>query len=146
MKQGELPLLHAELTRSVIGGFFQVHRELGFGFREHIYALALERELSQRGHEVAREVHTLVYFRGKPLARQTLDMVVDEKLVLEIKTGERPPPGGTAQLFGYLCATDLELGLLLYFGPEPKFYRVIFENRLKRRTAEAAPAAVTPRP
>ncbi len=133
MKQGELQLLHAELTHSVIGGFFQVHRELGFGFREHIYALALEQELTRRGHEVAREVHTMVYFRGKPLARQTLDMIVDNTLVLEIKTGDRPPPGGTAQLYGYLCATDLELGLVLFFGPEPKFYRVIFENRFKRR-------------
>ena len=146
MKEGERQLLHADLTHSVIGGFFEVHRELGFGFREHIYALALEQELTRRGHEVAREVHTLVYFRGKPLARQTLDMVVDGTLALEIKTGDRLPPGATSQLFGYLCGTDLELGLVLHFGPAPKFHRVIFENRLKRRTAEAARAAINPRP
>jgi GxxExxY protein len=133
MKDREGQLLHGQLTRTVIGGFFQVRRGLGFGFREHIYGLTLEQELTQRGHDVAREVHALVYFRGKPLALQSLDMVVDQKLALEVTTGERPPPSGTAQLFGSLCATALELGLLLYFGPDPKFDRVIFENRLKRR-------------
>lgn len=133
MKERGTQLLEADLTRSVIACFYQVHRALGFGFREYIYAIALERELVDAGHHVDREVGVTVYYHGRPLARQVLDMIVDSKLVLEIKTGDRPPPGGTAQLYSYLCATDLELGLLLFFGPEPKFYRVIFENRLKRR-------------
>jgi GxxExxY protein len=58
-------------------------------------------------------------------------MVVDEKLVLETKATERLHPGARRQLFSYLCATKLELGLLLHFGREPKFYRVICENRFK---------------
>ncbi len=143
MKEGEQRLLHAELTRSVIGGFFQVHRELGFGFREHIYALALEQELARRGHQVAREVRVMVCYRGEPLAHQTLDMVVDQTLLPEIKTGEHVPPGATKQLFGYLCGTDLELGLVLHFGPEPRFYRVIFENRLTRRPARPDQSTAT---
>jgi GxxExxY protein len=59
-------------------------------------------------------------------------MVVDEKLVLEIKATEQLHPNATLQLYGYLCATTLEVGLLLHFGREPKFHRVIFENRFKR--------------
>jgi GxxExxY protein len=125
-------LLEEALTHSVIGAFYDVHRELGFGFREYLYALALERDLVAKGHRVDREVAVMAYYRGEPLAWQTLDLIVDEKLVLEIKATERLHPSATRQLFSYLCATNLEVGLLLHFGHEPKFYRVICENQFKR--------------
>lgn len=126
-------LIEEALTRSIIGSFYDVYRELGFGYRELIYALALERALVAKGHRVAREVAVMVYFRGEPLARQTLDMIVDDKVLVELKSTERLPPESTRQLFGYLCGTDLELGLLLHFGKHPKFYRVIYENSFKQR-------------
>ena len=125
-------LLEEAVTRSVIGAFYDVHKELGFGFREYLYALALERELVAKGHRVDREVSVMVHYRGEPLAWQTLDMIVDEKLVLETKATERLHPGAKLQVFSYLCATNMEVGLLLHFGREPKFYRVICENRFKR--------------
>jgi GxxExxY protein len=117
----------------VIGAFFDVHAALGYGYREFIYMRALERELMLEGHKVDREVAAMVYYRGEPLARQVLDMVVDEKLVVEVKATERLHAAATSQLFSYLCGTNLEAGLLLHFGREPKFHRVIYENRLKRR-------------
>jgi GxxExxY protein len=126
-------LLSPELTEAVIGSFYDVHRQLGFGFREYIYDLALERDLVAKGHRVEREVSVMVFFRGEPLARQTLDMIIDQKLVIEIKSTEFLRPNATSQLFSYLHATNLELGLLLHFGREPKFYRVLYENRLKLR-------------
>ncbi|HEV8496791.1 MAG TPA: GxxExxY protein [Gemmatimonadaceae bacterium] len=126
-------LLEAELTESVIGSFFDAYGELGFGYREYIYALALERDLVAKGHRVERELSVMVYFRGHPLARQTLDMIVDGRLVVETKSTERLRANATQQLFSYLHATNLQVGLLLHFGPEPKFYRVIYENRLKLR-------------
>ena len=125
-------LLEEVVTHSVIGAFYDVHRGLGFGFREYIYALALERDVVAKGHRVDREVAVMVQYRGEPLAWQTLDMIVDEKLVLETKATERLHPSATLQLFSYLCATNLEVGLLLHFGREPKFYRVICENHFKR--------------
>ena len=128
-------LLEEDLTHSVIGSFFDVYRELGFGYREYLYSLALERELAAKGHRVAREVAMMVYYRGEPLARQTLDMIVDDRLIIETKATERMHPSATLQLFSYLCATNIEVGLLLQFGREPKFYRVICENRLKHRPA-----------
>jgi len=128
-------LLEEALTHSVIGAFYDVHRELGFGFREHIYVLALERELLGRGHRVDREVAVMVYYRGEPLTRQILDLIVDEKLIVETKATELLPPDATLQLFGYLCATDLEVGLLLHFGRAAKFHRVICENRFKQHRA-----------
>lgn len=124
---------HDELTRAVIGAFYDVHRALGFGFREYVCALALERELKARGHQVDREVAVMVYYRGEPLALQTLDMIVDEKLVIEMKATDSLHPGATSQLFSHLCATNLKVELLLHFGHQPKFYRVICENRFKRR-------------
>ena len=77
----------------------------------------------------------MVYSRGEPLARQTLDMVVDDKLVAELKSTTRLDPGATRQLVGYLSVTDVEVGLLLHFGKEARSYRVICENRFKRRNA-----------
>src|SRR5947208_2605962 len=129
---GDRGLLMEGVTRSVIGAFFEVHRRLGFGFREYIYALALERELVARGHRVEREASVIVYYGGAPLARQAVDMIVDARLMIEIKAAERLHPSGTLQLFGYLCATTLEVGLLLHFGREAKFRRVVCENRYKR--------------
>ena len=125
-------LLQASLTRSVIASFYRVHRSLGFGFREHIYALALERDLRAKGHRVDRELASMVYHFGKPLAVQRLDMVIDGSLILEIKATELLHPDATLQLFSYLSATNLEVGLVLHFGRQPKFHRVICENRFKR--------------
>lgn len=122
-EKGEGWLLHNALTRCVIGAFYDVHRGLGFGFREYLYALALERELVARGHQVDREVAVMVYYKGEPLSWQALDMIVDKILVIEIKATEKLHPEATLQLFGYLCATDLEAGLLLHFGREPKVHR-----------------------
>lgn len=75
----------------------------------------------------------MVYFKGAELAWQTLDMIVDERLVIETKATEFLHPGARHQLFSYLSATRLEVGLLLHFGRQPKFQRVICENRLKGR-------------
>ena len=133
----ESGLVEEALTHSVIRAFYDVHRELGFGFREYLYALALERELVTKGHRVDREVGVMVCYRGEPLAWQTLDMIVDEKLVLETKATERLHSGARRQLFSYLCATNMEVGLVLHFGREPKFYRVICENRFKRPCASS---------
>ena len=125
-------LLEEATTGAIIGVFFDVHRTLGFGYRESIYAAALERDLRAMGHEVEREVSVLVYYRGSPLAKQVFDMVVDKRVIVEIKATERLHPQANSQLFSYLCSTTLEVGLILHFGRRPHFHRVICENRFKR--------------
>jgi GxxExxY protein len=72
-----------------------------------------------------------IYFRGEYLTRERVDMLVDQKLIVENKAGERLPPDANGQLFGYLCATIFEIGLVLHYGREPRPYRVICENRFK---------------
>jgi GxxExxY protein len=125
-------LLAAETTGAIIGSFLDVRRALGFGFRERIYALAMDRDLRARGHRVDREVAAMVYFRGRPLARQRIDMIVDETVIVEIKAGAESHLDGQPQLFSYLAATTLEVGLLLHFGRKPQYRRFIYENRFKR--------------
>src|SRR5437763_1894151 len=98
MDQQGRPLLDGAITGSIIDCFRDVHRELSFGYRELIYALALERDLVAKGHRVDREVAVMVYFRGEPLARQTLDMIVDQ-VIVENKATERLHPGAELQLF-----------------------------------------------
>jgi len=98
-------LIEEELTRSIIGAFFSVHRALGFGFLEHVHAAALERELVHRGHRVNRELTVLLQYAGAAIARQRLDMVIDDKVVVEIKSTEHLHHDAKRQLFNYLRAT-----------------------------------------
>jgi len=126
MAVGEL--LEARLTHSVIGAFYEVYNALGFGFLEHLYDTALERELVARGHRVAREVPVRVMYKGEELGIQRIDLIVDEKLVVETKSKYELHRALPRQLFNYLRATNLEIGLLFHFGPEPRFHRVISTN------------------
>ena len=121
-------LIHDRLTHSVIGAFFDVYNTLGFGFLEHVYVASLTRELRNRGHEIGREVSVPVFYKGEEVARQRLDMIVDRKLVVETKSTQSLHEGAVRQVSNYLRATSLELGLLLHFGPRPKFYRVVCTN------------------
>jgi GxxExxY protein len=84
------------------------------------------------GHRVDRKVSVTVYFRGTPLATQVMDMIVDDKVLVEIKATENLHPAGTAQLFGYRCSTKLEVGLLRHLGREASAHRGICENRYER--------------
>lgn len=122
------PLPHSDITGAIIGAFYDVYRGLGYGFLESLYTRALECELLDRGHRVAREVHVPVGFKGRELGRQRLDMIVNDRVVVETKATEILHPHATRQLFAYLRATNLEVGLLLHFGPQPRFHRVACLN------------------
>ena len=124
----DLAPIDEAISHSVIGAFFEVYNTLGEGFLEHVYALALEQEIRGRGHEVAREFAAPVTYKGRQLAIQRLDMVVDGRVVVEIKATLELHPTAKRQLFNYLRATNLEVGLLLHFGPKPRVYRQISTN------------------
>ena len=126
---GRIELLERETTHTIIGAFFEVYSTLGFGFLEHVYALALERELVDRGKRVTRETSIPISYKGKLLTTQRADMVVDEGVVVEIKSTEVLPPMAQRQVVNYLKATSLEVALLLHFGAKPKFYRMVHSNK-----------------
>ena len=136
-------LIHEDLTHSVIGAFFEVYRNLGYGFVEHLYVMALERELRAKGHTVSREFAVLVRYKGEELGYQRLDLVVDDRLVVEVKSTHKLPPDAPRQLYNYLKATNLEVGLLLHFGPEgAKFYRQIHSTD-RKGFVTSAPSVVS---
>ena len=129
-------LIEEELTKSVIGAFFDVYNTLGYGFMESLYVRALQEELRGRGHFVAREFSLRVVYNGVDIGTQRLDMVVDGKIVIEVKSTEHLHPSAIRQVYSYLRGTGLEVGLLLHFGPQPKFYRQIWKTDRSRLTGK----------
>ena len=121
MSKGQL--VHEQVTGSVIRAFYDVYNALGFGFLESIYAAAMERELLERGHRVAREMNVRVMYKQQEIGTQRLDMVIDDKVIVEIKATLDLHKAANRQIYSYLRATNLEVGLLLHFGPEATFYR-----------------------
>ena len=121
----ETTLLHGELSGQIIGAFFQVYNDLGFGFVESIYQRALPGALLDRGIPCEREVPFEVSYRGEPIGHYRADLVVDGKVIVEIKATDQIIPVHEAQLLNYLKATGIGLGLVLNFGPRPTFRRLI---------------------
>ena len=120
---------HHDITRAIIAAYYEVYNRLGFGFLETHYATALDRELRTAGRSVSREHAVYIYYREEELGFHRLDLVVDAKVVVEIKATNTLHPSARRQLYNYLRATNLEVGLLLHFGPEPRFQRIYVPNR-----------------
>jgi GxxExxY protein len=130
-------LARHELTRGIIAAFYEVYNKLGHGFLEAHYALALERKLRAAGRRVAREYAIRVYFEGEELGFHRLDLVVDDSVVVEIKATASLHPSARRQLLNYLRATNLEIGLLLNFGLDPKFLRLYVPSTEKGKNETA---------
>lgn len=131
-------LVEEKLTHSILRAFYDVYNELGYGFLEHLYIMALERELLARGHTVAREVGITVLYKGAELGCQRMDLVVDGKVIVETKSTQDLHKSATRQVHNYLRATGMEVGLLLHFGPEPRFFRLINQQRHPSQSAKSA--------
>ena len=123
--------LEPETTKHVIGAFFDVYNTLGFGFLERVYADALELELLSRARRVRREASIPVWYKGNRLSPQRVDMIVDERVVLEIKSTHQLPPTAERQLLNYVRASTVCIGMLLHFGPRPRFYRKVHSDKTK---------------
>ena len=118
-------LLHSDISGGIIGCFYDVHNDLGFGFREQIYGRALEILLVEKGFVVDREYPIEVFFRGQQIGFHRCDMLVNKTVIVELKSTELLSDVHKAQLRSYLAATRLELGMLLHFGPKANYYRVL---------------------
>ena len=125
---------YEQLLWSVTGGFYEVYDTLGFGFREHVCKMALERELRDRGHLVQRERLIDVFYEQRRLGRDRIDLIVDDVLVIEVKSTVYLQPGARDQLYSYLRSTNLQLGPLLHFGPTPASIVCAPHARLRLRT------------
>jgi GxxExxY protein len=109
-------LLHKSLTEQIIGAAFAVHTELGPGFLEKVYETALLVELTDKGCTVETQAQIPVYYRSRAVGLYYADLLVDDKVICEIKAAQAISLAHQAQLLHYLKATGLQLGLILNFG------------------------------
>ena len=127
------PSVGPELTRRIIGAFFDVYNDLGVGFLESVYRRAMAFALRDAGLAAEEEVPIEVMLRGRVLGCFRADLLVERSVILELKAVRAVEQLHEKQLLNYLRATDLEVGLLLNFGPRPSFRRLAFRNDRKRR-------------
>ena len=122
-------ILFPDLSFRVINAFFEVYNAHGYGFLEAVYSRSMVHALEKRGIEVAREVPIDVFFDGHIVGRHRLDLLVDRRIVLEIKATEQLSKAAQRQTRSYLAAANLELGIILHFGPTAAFQRVLAKKR-----------------
>ena len=117
---------HKELTAKIIECAYKVHNTLGFGFLEAVYQNALLIELLKTGLRAEKEKKIQVYYDSQLVGDYMADIIVEEKVILELKSVKDLHPAHSAQLVNYLKATGIEVGLLLNFGQQVEIKRKVF--------------------
>ncbi len=125
-------LLYKQLSFAIIGAAMEVHSILGSGFLEAVYQAALEKELTLRGIPFERKVSLPVSYKGDLIGDYEADLVVDGKIVVEIKAVSRLNSAHDAQAIHYLTATGLQLALLINFGAASLDYRRVIKSEKKK--------------
>jgi GxxExxY protein len=123
---------HDALTKRILVVFLEVYNELGYGFLESVYCRAMHIALQQNGLTVAAEVQVPVWFRGQSIGAFRADLIVEQKVILELKTTDQIIRAHESQLFHYLRSSPIEVGLVLNFGPAPGSRRIDLPNTQKR--------------
>ena len=131
MNTDEHEVKHRELTRKIIGVFFEVYNELGHGFLESVYQKSLGLALQTAGFDARWPIAIPVWYRGHQVGHFEGDMLVEKCVLLELKAVRALDGSHQAQLLNYLRATEVEVGLLLNFGVKPEFKRLLFDNSRK---------------
>ena len=124
-------LKHSILSKKIIGAFYNVYNTLGCGFLEKVYEKALLVELRNVGLSAYSQKPIEVYYCGEHVGSYFADIVVEDLIILELKTGDSLSLEYEAQLVNYLRATDIEVGLLLGFCNKPSVKRRVFTNEQK---------------
>jgi len=120
---------HTDLTDQIIKAYFKVYNTLGYGFLEKVYENAMFIELKKMNLFVQKQKNISVYYESEEVGDYYADLIVEEKVIIEIKAAEGLCEEHEYQLINYLKATDIEVGLLLNFGKQPEFRRKIFSNK-----------------
>ena len=116
-------LLYPELSFQIIGCAFEVHNELGFGFKENIYQKALALSLKEKKLTFKEQAHYQIKFKDQVIANRYFDFIVDEKIVVEIKKDDKFSKANIDQTIEYLKASNLKLAILINFGKEGVVYK-----------------------
>ena len=138
---------HDDLTERIIGIFYDVYNELGDGFLESVYREAMRLALTQAGLRVNVEVPVSVSFRGSVVGVFRADLIVNDAVLVELKACDQMMRQHESQTMHYLRATTIEVGLLMNFGPSPRFKRFVMDNELKKpihKSVESVTIGVEP--
>ena len=122
---------HKELTERIIKIYYKVYNTLGYGFLEKIYENAMMIEFRKAVIPAVSQSPIKVFYEAEIIGEYFADILVDRKVIVEIKAAKNLIIDHEAQLLNYLKATDIEVGLLLNFGPEPEVKRKVFDNSRK---------------
>ena len=122
---------YKELTDKIIKFFYRVYNNLGYGFLEKVYENALMIEFRREGIYAISQSPIKVLYGDETIGEYYADILVDNKVIVEIKATKTLAKEHEAQLLNYLKATDIEVGLLLNFGPKPEIRRKAFDNLRK---------------
>ena len=121
-----------DLTKKIIELFYKVYNTLGYGFLEKVYQNALFYELQKAGLQCSKQKQIKVYYDELEVGEYYADIIVEDKVILELKATESLCEEHEYQLLNYLKATEIEVGLLLNFGKKPEFKRKYFSNTNKK--------------
>ena len=124
-------MIEPELSKIIVDVFYIVYNKLGFGFLESVYKNALAIEFRKRGIRFEREVLIEALYDGMVVGTFRADFIVEERILLEIKSTKCLTDADDRQHLNYLRSSRVELGYLLHFGPRPQFRRLIFTNDRK---------------
>jgi GxxExxY protein len=118
-----------DLTEKIIGAAFDVHNELGSGFVEKVYENSLAIELRKRGLRVEQQKPVKVEYQGESVGEFVADLIVDDTVLVEIKSVKSLTPEYESKLIHYLKATGIEVGLLINFAESVEVRRKIYTNQ-----------------
>ena len=116
------------LTEKIINIFYRVYNKLGYGFLEKVYENSMMIEFKKEDIPAIPQSPIKVFYENEIVGEYFADILVDNKVIVEIKAAKALALENEAQLLNYLKATDIEVGLLLNFGPKPEIRRKVFDN------------------
>ena len=123
--------LYSEITNLIIKAFYNVYNKLGYGFLERVYENAMMIELIRLGLKAEKQKQLKVFYDQFEIGEYYADILVNDCVIVELKAAEAICPEHETQLVNYLKASDIEVGLVLNFGKEPKFKRRVLTSEFK---------------
>lgn len=118
--------LHADLTDKIIACAYDVYNQLGFGFSEKVYENAMMIKISQKSLTAAQQTPVNVFFEKQLVGEYFPDLLVENKVIVELKAVSSLSKAHEAQLVNYLKATGIKVGLLVNFGEKLKIVRRVY--------------------
>ena len=125
--------MHSDITEKIIKSFYNVYNELGYGFLEKVYEKAMMIELKDTGLERKRQQAVEVQYKNQNVGDYFPDIIVEDNVIVELKAVKNIIKEHEIQLVNYLKATNIEVGLILNFGPEAKVTRRVLSKEYKNK-------------